>query len=1049
MIVMVNEYCENILIQQTMADFLKENLGWQVSYAHNQEKLGKEGTFGRLSYQEVILPKQFAQAITKLNPWINAKQLLEVKNILTRHLASASLIAINEEKYACLKNGIQVSYVDDKGAHKQRKVELIDFHTPQNNNFLAVQELKIASPEFGSRRTDIVGFVNGIPLLFVELKKQNVDIINAYNDNYRDYLHKIPQLFYYNAFIIFSNGVDAKIGTLGSKYAFFHEWKRLDENEKGCVDLETMLMGICHKDNFIDLLENFLVYDHSNGNVAKIMARNHQYLGVNKAFAKYAKKEFSDGKLGVFWHTQGSGKSYSMLFLTQKIKRKLAGSPTFVMLTDRDELNKQLSETFASCGALGGLKASHFIATSGQDLLDKLKSNVSYIFTLIHKFNQPTAAPIISKHDIFIISDEAHRSQYGNLAENMCRLLPKAIRIGFTGTPLFTSDSITARTFGDYISVYDFQRAVEDKATVPLYYENRADKIKNLKNPQITDELLQAIEDADLDDKQKEKLEYDFSKEYHILTAKARLDIIARDFVRHYSYLWETGKAMFVCLNKITCVRMYELVQKYWQEEIAQLEKEIKQIKDQQEALYLQRKLYWMQNTQMAVVISEEQNEEEKFAKWGLDIKPHREKMCKRELDKEFKDADNPLRIVFVCAMWLTGFDVKTLSCLYLDKPLKAHTLMQTIARANRVAEGKTNGLIIDYVGIIKALRKALAAYTNTDVGSKMDPTIDKDRLVERINELILSIRQLLRKQSIELEELINAEGFAKIAKLQDIADVLYSSIELKKRFQTQAVELKRLFRYLDRQDFTEEMYRSKTAIKAIEDMLHEKRSHVDTTDIMVLANEIISRHIEVEQSTQEKTVVCDRRFDLSKIDFSVLAAEFKKVKHKNLLLRDLEEALQKQLEKMCLTNPTRVDYYKRYNELIDAYNKEQDRAEIEKLFNELMDLSKSMSEESQRYVRENFDNDEQLAIYDLLFSDSLTKKDIAEVKAMVKVLYQKVTEKIAEFDHWQDKEETCAVIDTTIGDVLYADAPDSIYDKQEVYQKTIYRYFYNNYNSI
>lgn len=1044
---MVNDYCENVLIQQTMADFLHDKLDWCVSYAHNKERLGANGTYGRESYEEVILPRQLKAAMKRLNPWLTDEQLSEVKTALEGHLASASLMTINEEKYALLKDGVNVSYVDKSGERRQRKAQLIDFDKHENNDFLAVQELKIASPQFGNRRTDIIGFVNGIPLLFVELKKQTVDIVNAYNDNYRDYLHKIPQLFYCNAFIMLSNGVDAKIGTLGSKFAFFHEWKRLQENEQGRVDLETMLLGVCRKKNFIDLLENFIVYDHGNGRVAKIMARNHQYLGVNLAFSKYANREFSGGRLGVFWHTQGSGKSYSMLFLTQKIRRKLSGSPTFVMVTDREELNKQLSATFANCGALGARKASSFIATSGEDLINKLKSNGSYIFTLIHKFNKNNAEPIVPNHELFIISDEAHRSQYGDLAENMCRLLPSAIRIGFTGTPLFTSDSITRRTFGDYISVYDFQRAVDDKATVPLYYENRADKIKNLHNPKITDELLEAIANADLDDKQKEKLEHDFAKEYHLLTAQTRLDIIARDFVKHYSYIWETGKAMFVCLDKVTCVRMYNLVQKYWQEEITQLEEAIKRIPDQQDSLYLQNKLDWMQQTKMAVVISQEQNEEEKFAKWGLDIVPHRKKLLQCELDKEYKDSYNPLRIVFVCAMWLTGFDIPSLACLYLDKPLKAHTLMQTIARANRVADGKTNGLIIDYVGIIKALRKALAAYTNSEGKGSVDPTIDKEQLVARILMLVQEVRELLLANKIDLDELIAADGFAKIALLRDIADTLYSSIELKKRFQIQVSELKRLIKYLDREEITEDIYTNKIALSAIEAMLHDKRRHVDTTDIMVMANEIISRHLEIEPQTQ--AVAADRRFDLSKIDFTALAAEFEQVKHKHTLLRDLEGALEQQLEKMCLTNPSRIDYYKRYNELIDAYNKEQDRAEIEKLFNELMDLSRTMSEEAQRYVRENFDNDEQLALYDLLFSDKLSKQDIEEVKQMVRELYKKVTHMIAEYDHWKEKETTCAAVKTAIGDTILQAAPDVIYAQQETYQKLIYQYFYNNYQAV
>ncbi len=468
-----------------------------------------------------------------------------------------------------------------------------------------------------------------------------------------------------------------------------------------------MLRGICKKENFLDLLENFILFDHSGGKTVKILARNHQYLGVNEAVKAYEARKLNNGKLGVFWHTQGSGKSYSMVFLSQKIRRKFAGSPTIVVLTDREELNTQISDTFENCGLLGKTKASKFIATSGEDLINKLKGNPSFIFTLIQKFNKKVDEPIIPDHDIIIMSDEAHRSQYGVFADNMVELLPTASRIGFTGTPLLSNDNITERTFGGYISIYDFKRAVEDKATVPLYYENRGEKILDINNPDITDKILDAIEAADLDPEQEEKLEHEFEKEIHLLTAEPRLKSVARDFVSHYSDLWTSGKAMFVCLNKVTCVRMYDFVQKYWQDDIKTLEKQI-QTASQQEVQELERKLNWMKETEMAVVISQEQNEIQTFKKWNLDIKYHREKMEKRELDKEFKDKDNPLRVVFVCAMWLTGFDVKCLSCLYLDKPLKAHTLMQTIARANRVAEGKSNGLIIDYIGIVKALRTSI-----------------------------------------------------------------------------------------------------------------------------------------------------------------------------------------------------------------------------------------------------------------------------------------------------------------------------------------------------
>src|SRR5699024_6194092 len=358
------------------------------------------------------------------------------------HLSTASLMQINEEKYSLIRDGIPLTVKRPGGRTEEKRAQVIDFLHPDQNHFLAIRELKI-HVDLYRRRTDIVGFVNGIPLLFVELKNTNVDVQNAYTDNYTDYLDTIPHLFYYNAFLILSNGLEAKVGTLGSKYEFFHEWKRLNENEQGSVALETMLRGICKKENFLDLLENFILFDHSGGRITKILARNHQYLGVNEAVKAYEARKLKEGKLGVFWHTQGSGKSYSMVFLAQKIRRKFAGSPTIVVLTDRDELNKQISETFENCGLLGKAKAGQFMATSGDDLIAKLRGNPSFIFTLIQKFNQPDAQPLHPDHDVLILSDEAHRSQYGVFAENMLHLLPTASRIGFTGTPLLSDDNLT------------------------------------------------------------------------------------------------------------------------------------------------------------------------------------------------------------------------------------------------------------------------------------------------------------------------------------------------------------------------------------------------------------------------------------------------------------------------------------------------------------------------------------------------------------------------------------------------------------------------------
>lgn len=1039
------DYSENVLVQDSAAALLHDELGWEVVYAYNQEVLGETGTLGRKTYREIILWRYFRQALKRLNPWISDTQLEEACKALSFHLSSSSLLQINEEKYGLIRDGIPVSVKKPDGKTDTRRAMVIDFAHPANNHFLAVKELKIHGDLY-RRRTDIVGFVNGLPLLFIELKRSDVDVKNAYTDNYTDYLDTIPHLFYYNAFLMLSNGLEAKVGTLGSKYEFFHEWKRLEEADEGSVALETMLRGICRKENFLDLFENFILYDHSDGRTVKILARNHQYLGVNAAVQAWADRKLRDGKLGVFWHTQGSGKSYSMLFLAQKIRRKFEGSPTIVVLTDREELNKQICGTFEACGLLGKTEGKQFMPSSGKRLIEMLRGNPSFVFTLIQKFNNPDAEPIYPDHDILIMSDEAHRSQYGIFADNLAHLLPTASRIGFTGTPLLSANELTARTFGGYISVYDFKRAVDDKATVPLYYENRGEKIKEIKNPEITDKILDAIEAADLDPDQAEKVMHEFEKEVHLLTAEPRLRAIARDFVRHYSDLWTSGKAMFVCLNKVTCVRMFNYVQEYWQQEIAALEQQVQRASSDQEQMELSRKLAWMKETEMCVVISQEQNEIQTFTQWGLDIRPHREKMEKRELDKEYKDPDSPFRVVFVCAMWLTGFDVKSLSCLYLDKPLKAHTLMQTIARANRVAEGKSNGLIIDYVGIVKALKQALSDYTQNKNGtSHTDPTVDKAELIAHIMESVTATEQLLKEHAFDLPTLIAASGFEKMTLLADGAEAMCSDQETKKKFNTYAGEISRLIKYLDRDDISSETRSQTDAILAIQRQMQKRRRHININPLMVEINRIVNENIEIETSEGDPSAE-SRQFDISQIDFDLLAKEMARVKRKNLLIKDLEDLIQDRLATMMAANPSRVDYYKRYMDIIEEYNAEQDRTTIEKTFMELMKLAQEMSEEEQRYVREGFSSDEELSIYDLLFSESLSKGDIAKIKKLSIELLQKIKARIAQMDHWTDKDETRATVQNLIRDELYMSIPDSMFDQLDHYREVVYEYVYSHY---
>lgn len=1048
---MSKDYSEDQLIQKSAADLLENELGWTSVMAWDQEVLGETGTLGRKNYHEVLLVRHFCKALKTLNPWMTEKQLAEAVERMTERMSSQSLMQINEQKYQYIKDGIPVTRTKLNGETEEVKAKVIDFASPQKNEFLCVRELWVYGALY-RRRADIVGFVNGIPLLFMELKNHDVEVVDAFNNNYRDYLDTIPQLFYHNAFIMFSNGLEARVGTIDSKWEFFHEWKRLNELEAGSIELPTMLRGICKKENFLDLLENFILYDHSDGHTVKILSRNHQYLGVNQAVDKYRNRELENGKLGVFWHTQGSGKSYSMLFLAQKIRRKFAGSPTIVVLTDREELNKQISDTFENCGMLGNVKASKFIAQSGEDLITKLKGNPSFIFSLIQKFNRPDAEPIYPDHDIVVISDEAHRTQNGIFADNLMHLLPTANRIGFTGTPLLSNDNITARTFGGYVSIYDFKRAVEDKATVPLYYESRGERLQDLQNPEINEEIATALEQAgDMDASQLAKLEREFAKEVHLLTAKKRLRIVAKDFVRHYSDLWTSGKAMMVSYNKVTCVRMYEYVQEYWQKEIALLEGQIAKSTSQQEVQEMNRKLKWMQKTEMAVVVSQEQNEIQTFQKWGLDILPHRQKMEKRELDKEFKDKDNKLRVVFVCAMWLTGFDVKTLSCLYIDKPMKAHTLMQTIARANRVAEGKTNGLIIDYIGIVKALRRALADYTANPGGGEggNDPTIDKTELIKHVHEAIAAATAFLKEYEFELQNLIEADNFFKLLLLKEAANAMCETAEIRKTYCTYATTLLKLWKYLDREDITSEMKQQKDAIEAIYKELQKKRKHADITDLSVAINEIVNEHLQVDASMVAEPSA-SRRFDISGINFDLLRREFAKSKERNLIMKDIQELLQERIAQMIAQNPARINFYEKYQEIIREYNQEQNRANIERTFEELMQLSHQLTEEEKRYVREGFENDEQLSMYDMLMKENLSKEDIKKLKKVAVDLLTKIKDLIETMDHPFDKRETKATIIITIRDTLWSELPESYSDESiNYYKDAVYNYVSQRYGMI
>ena len=591
------EYSEDGLIEQATQDVLEE-LGWQVVTAWQNENFGEDGLLGRDNKSEIILSRYLMQALEKLNPDLPKTAYEQAIEQISQKIADKTLGRINKEKNDLLKNGVPVSFTNDKGELVKKKLKVFNFKEYADNHFLAVRQLEVVG-ELYNRRPDVVGFVNGIPLVFFELKAHHTDLRNAYTDNLKDYKDTIPHIFHNNAFVILSNGTDAKVGTVTSPYKFFLDWKRIEEDEEGVVSLDTMLRGTCAPHRLMDLFENFLLFDESRGDVVKLMAKNHQYIGVNKVLENVKNIEDLKGKLGVYWHTQGSGKSYSMVFLCEKIHRKLGGAYTFLIAVDRTELENQLYDTFSGVGVVND---KHVVAgkksgiTGREHLRELLSENHRYVFTLIHKFSidpeKESEYPLITdRKNIIVISDEAHRTQGGTYARNMrFHGLPNASYLGFTGTPIIKDEEeLTKNIFGEYVSVYDFKRAIEDEATLPLRYINKGEKL-DIENPALDERMAEILEDENLDEDQQKKLAYLFQKNYPILTSEPRLDAIAKDLVWHFNERGYQGKAMYVALDKPTAVRMHKLVMKYWPEYKKELKDRIKNAADQQEAQELQRK---------------------------------------------------------------------------------------------------------------------------------------------------------------------------------------------------------------------------------------------------------------------------------------------------------------------------------------------------------------------------------------------------------------------------------------------------------------------------
>lgn len=1111
---------EDRLVQETFANYLRDQLGWESVYAWNEETFGANGTFGRANEREVVLGRDLRAALTRLNPALPEEAIAQALQSLTRYNFSRSLLQHNREFYHFLHEGVPVQYRDDKGQLQKAYAKVIDFRNgvgadgQPNNRFLCVREMKIQGLRvpYYNRRADLVCFVNGLPLVFFELKAVYRNIRLGFDNNLTDYMTEqvIAHAFYHNAFLVVSNGDRARYGSITSQWEHFYEWKRNAEKDSGDVEARMLLDGMLAHERLLDLVENFILFDESKaGGTRKIVARNHQVLGVNNAVVAVIKQEELKktiplaerlryrtpkelptlveepteaeakqmarttareellpliqrahpdlGRLGVFWHTQGSGKSYSMAFFVEKVRRVVPGSFTFLIMTDREDLDDQIYGTFTGVGIADPQTPR---AGSAKELEKLLKENHRFIFTLIQKFRREALPkePYSRRDDIIVISDEAHRTQAGKLARNMRLALPNAAFLGFTGTPLFKYDHLTRRIFGNYVSRYDFKRSEEDGSTVRLVYENRGEKL-GLARLDLNDRIAAKVEEAELDPDQVALLEKLLGKDYEVITADDRLDKLAEDFVEHCSKRWEMGKSMLVCVDKVTCGRMYQRIMPHWQVKLTQLQAElpVKQAalahveaeekeRLQKEMEQLTGRIAWMTSTKTAIIISEAQNEVKEFAKWNFDITPHRY-LIKKGFEAEdgktvgveeaFKDPKHPFRIAIVCAMWLTGFDVECLSTLYLDKPLKAHTLMQAIARANRVYPGKDCGVIVDYNGMLQSLRAALAQYALGDeeeisamAGVNSDVVAPIEELVKALTQAIEATECHLSDLGFEVKRLIGVTGFDRIQALRDAVEVLYTSDEAKRRFEIMARQVFQRFKTLVMEPSAMAFAERHDNIEAIYKKLEERRDTADVTALLKELHRIVNAAIQTQGAGEDH--IESLQVDLSQIDFAWLREEFaQRVSYRNTVLQDLRELVEKKLLQMLARNPERMDYYRKYQELIADYNREKDRVMVEDTFVRLVELAESLDEEQRRAVEEGLSEDE-LALFDLLKKENISKVDRERLKQASRSLLASLRQQLAAMRHWTQNVQTQAEVEVLILDHLHQTLPIPPYTLEE-----------------
>lgn len=1053
-------------IEQAICNRLSQpEYGWKrIECDARVEAQNEVSTTGRANPSECILPDILLASLKRINPQIEETVLQNIVHDLRKDFTGTDMADTNYSLYQKIRNGIKVP-IRKNGKEDFDIVKLIDFDAVLLNDFHCVNQMWIKG-HYRYRRPDVLLFVNGLPVVFIELKNSTVKIEEAYNKNLTSYRQDIPNIFAFNQICVLSNGLQTKIGAWGSKFEFFFEWLRVDDEkekfnreqiEEHGLSVTNLIDGLFRKKRLLDYIENFVFFDNKR---IKIIAKNHQYLGVNNLMKSVRNREKLNGKLGVFWHTQGSGKSYSMVMFVRKVKRKLHGNFTFLVITDREDLDDQIHKTFVRTEVIGNKEECQ--PKNSTQLRDFLRTNKPMVFTLIHKFqyDKTKKYPLLSdRNDIFVLVDEAHRTQYKQLAENMHTGLPNANYIAFTGTPLLGSKRLTNQWFGDYVSEYNFAQAIEDGSTVPLFYSRRVPEV-GLTNNWLDTDIDQICEEENLNGREKELLENSSSRILEVIKREERLDRIAKDIAHHFPRRGFMGKGMVVSVDKYTAVRMYDKVQKYWAEEKKALVKERNEAKTREEREKINAMLAYMNKVEMAVVISKEDGEEGKFAAQGLDITLHRKKLEAitadgKDIEDRFKDKDDPLSLVFVCAMWLTGFDVPSLSTLYLDKPMKGHTLMQAIARANRVFPGKSCGIIVDYVNVFKYMQQALSDYAST--GDDMDyPAKDIGLLIANIDRTIVECDGFLLSFGVKIDGII-AEGntLDQLEMFRKAYNRILEKDEWKDRFKVLSNLLMNLYDAAKPEIFERAWYNEKFAPLAYlnglfcnqiddEKLRRAKQRMAETLDqsvssVMVGMTGSLADGSMAEDELHPRPgymIHQGKVIDLSKIDVEALRKELNSTPYKALEVEDLRSFIEQTLVQMINRNCTRVKFSERYKNIIDKYN--AGGSENEDYYEKLLQLVEELKKEQSRSTDIGL-KEEELEIYDMLTSGrKLTKAEEQKVILASKNLYKKLLEekdKVMVVDWYKDEQprhQVLALIQTSLNE----DLPMS-YDRMSFNDKT------------